>query len=435
LLFLETFFTRLGIPAADNIVGVEGVVRFMRVRDPVHGDIVIDPAAKSVMATMAMQRLRGIKQLGLTHLVYPGCVHTRFDHSLGTYHMAKRLYQSSVEKPCGEELAAVSCAALLHDASHMPFGHTLEEEFGLFGRHDRSERMRRVLLDEEVKAVLVHHGLYDFVANILLEELPKSHYFLTDIVKSTIDADVLDYLRRDTYFAGLVHNYDDRVLDSFTVVDGRLVYRLVHKGLDRPDARSELVHLLRLRYYLTERLYYHHAKIAASVMLAKAVEKADFSESYLAGLTDELLLEKCRQQAVERSDHDLLALLAALKWRRLYKRAFVHATDDALLALWHDRHHFEAQVAHKAGLNPTEVGVYCGPQGVLKEANVTVLTRRGSLALSQGEYGDTRELAEQYGRLSRFYVFAPADKVEPVRTAVEAILNRRSEYRKDLTSL
>ena len=136
----------------------------MRVRDPVHGDIVIDPAAKSILATKAMQRLRGIKQLGLTHLVYPGCVHTRFDHSLGTYHMAKRLYQSSVDSSCCEELAAVSCAALLHDASHMPFGHTLEEEFGLFGHHDCGERVSKVLHDEEVKDALARHGLYDVVA-------------------------------------------------------------------------------------------------------------------------------------------------------------------------------------------------------------------------------------------------------------------------------
>jgi len=407
----------------------------MRVRDPVHGDIVIDPAAKSILATKAMQRLRGIKQLGLTHLVYPGCVHTRFDHSLGTYHMAKRLYQSSVDSSCCEELAAVSCAALLHDASHMPFGHTLEEEFGLFGHHDCGERVSKVLHDEEVKDALARHGLYDVVAKVLLDSLPQSHRYLTDIVKSTIDADVLDYLRRDAYFAGLVHNYDDRLLDGFTVVDGRLVYRLIHKGLDRPDARSELVHLLRLRYYLTERLYYHHAKISASVMLAKIVEKTGLGEAHLVGLTDELLLEECRQHAIQRSDHGLLALLEALKWRRLYKRAFVHAADKALFTLWQNRGSFEAQVAQKAGLNPIDVGIYCGPEGVLKEASVTVLTRRGSMPLSHSENGGTSDLAEQYGRLSRFYVFAPADKVEPVRMAVEEILDRKSEYRKDLTSL
>ncbi|MBS3873291.1 MAG: HD domain-containing protein [Firmicutes bacterium] len=407
----------------------------MRVRDPVHGDILIDPAAKDVLATKAMQRLRGLKQLGLTHLVYPGCVHTRFDHSLGTYHMAKRLYHSSVDESCREELAAVSCAALLHDAAHMPFGHTLEEEFGLFGRHDRAERMTMVLNDTEVKSALLGHGLYDFVVNILLDTLPESRRYLTDIVKSTIDADVLDYLRRDAYFAGLVHNYDDRVLESFTVVDGRLVYRLVHKGLPRPDARSELVHLLRLRYYLTERLYYHHAKIAASVMLAKVVQKVGFSEAHLAQLTDELLLEDCRRHAVESSDHDLLSLFEALKWRRLYKRAFVHAADQSLLARFNNVRQFESLIAQKTGLNPIEVGVYCGPRGVLKEANITILTRRGCEPLSQGENGDIGELAEQYRRLPRFYVFAPADKVAPVRLAVEEMLNCRSEYRKDLTSL
>ncbi|MBT9157512.1 MAG: hypothetical protein DDT36_00494 [Firmicutes bacterium] len=407
----------------------------MRVRDPIHGDIVIDQVAKELLDTQALQRLRGVKQLGLTHYVYPGCVHTRFDHSLGTYHMARRLYQGAVGNPCPTELLAVGCAALLHDVGHMPFGHTLEEEFSLFAKHDSKERLARVLSDTEVGVILSRAGLYGQVADILLETLPRAESYLSEIIKGTIDADVLDYLRRDAYFAGLVHDYDDRVLDNFSVRDGRLVYRLVHKGLDRPDARSELVHLLRLRYYLTERLYYHHAKLAAGTMLAKMVERAGFTEGELLALTDEGLLAQCLSRATERHDTALWALADNLRWRRLYKRAFVQVADDALALLWQQRFYYEGVIAEAVGLDPTEVGIYLGPRGVLKEAEVTVLTKRGSEPLSLEESGDIAALARQYAALARFYVFAPPDKTQQVRRVVEDMLGRPSEYRKDLMSL
>jgi len=407
----------------------------MRIRDPVHGDITVDPVARELLDTKLLQRLRGIKQLGLTYLVYPGAVHTRFEHSLGTYHMAKRLYLTLNDEPSNATLVALGCAALLHDVGHLPYGHTLEEEFALFGKHDSKERITKALDTLEVKAILTRAGLFNEVSAILLDRLPRSQAYLTEIIKGTIDADVLDYLRRDAYFAGLVHNYDDRILDNFVVMDGRLIYRLVHKGLPRPDARSELVHLLRLRYYLTERLYYHHAKLSAGVMLAKLVTRAGFTEALLESMTDGELLERGLQRAKDRNDGQLMALAEGLSRRKLYKRAFVHTADRTLEQVWQDRGRFEELIADEAGLAKDEVGLYLGPRGVMKEAGVTVLTKDGCLPLASRESQDIEALALQYANLTRFYVFAPAEKSLVVRLAVERILGRTSEYRKDLTSL
>ncbi|MFN8642636.1 MAG: hypothetical protein U0802_13660 [Candidatus Binatia bacterium] len=78
------------------------------------------------------------------------------------------------------------------------------------------------------------------------------------MIASTVDADLLDYLRRDAYFTGLAHDYDDRVFRYFTVADDHLALSMVKHGMDRPDARSEVIQLLRMRYFLTERVYYHH---------------------------------------------------------------------------------------------------------------------------------------------------------------------------------
>src|SRR5690606_34181616 len=103
----------------------------MLVRDPVHGDIVLDAVQAAVLDRPEVQRLRGIKQLGLAYLVYPGALHTRFDHSLGVCAMAQRIVASlrAQGAEVADELArAIGIAALLHDATHVPFGHTFEDE-------------------------------------------------------------------------------------------------------------------------------------------------------------------------------------------------------------------------------------------------------------------------------------------------------------------
>ena len=408
----------------------------MEIRDPIHGDIHVDKLAEELIDTAAMQRLRGIKQLGFTHLVYPGCVHTRFDHSLGTYHVAKLLYDKVVTQPDRLDRLALGAAALLHDVGHMPFGHTLEDEFALYPRHDSRERVRQVLELPELKNILETHGAYELVTKILFKELPYDRRYLSELVSSsTIDADVLDYLRRDAYFAGLVHNYDDRVLNNFEIIDGGLVYRLVNKGMERSDSRSELVHLLRLRYYLTERLYYHHAKVSAGVMVAKAVERAQITETELACLSDELLLHRCSLKANYLADAELLKLVLRLRNRNLYKRAFVAASDNTLLSHWHKRKTFEAAIATAAGITESEVGVYVGPLGVFKEASVPVLTRSGVHPWYLGEGADIAALNEQYRQLTRFYVFTPEEYVAKVQPIVEAMLGKPSEYQRDLISL
>src|SRR5690606_39688109 len=84
----------------------------------------------------------------------------------------------------------------------------------------------------------------------------------SDVCSSDLlDADLLDYLRRDSYFAGLRQDYDDRIYSYFCIEDGQLACDLTKRGLERHDARSEIVHLLRMRYFLTERVYFHHAKV------------------------------------------------------------------------------------------------------------------------------------------------------------------------------
>src|SRR6185503_11647109 len=182
----------------------------MLIRDPIHGDVSLSPLEAAVLDLPAVQRLRGIKQLGTAHLVYPGAVHTRFDHSLGASAVSHRIV-AAVRRhgldvsPRLEEL--IGAATLLHDVTHVPFGHTLEDERRLFTRHDKGSRLSD-LLAGELGDQLERLGVRAEIAALLGAQSGSVPSWAAEIVSSTIDADLLDYLRRDAYFAGLAQNYD-----------------------------------------------------------------------------------------------------------------------------------------------------------------------------------------------------------------------------------
>ena len=109
------------------------------VRDAVHGDIELDDLEIELIDTPEFQRLRGIKQLGTAYLVFPSATHTRFEHSIGTAWMARRLIDAvrRTRMLSRDEEIRIRCAALLHDVTHIPFGHTLEDERRVLPRRDR----------------------------------------------------------------------------------------------------------------------------------------------------------------------------------------------------------------------------------------------------------------------------------------------------------
>src|SRR5207244_1826432 len=138
-------------------------------------------------------------------------------------------------------------------------------------RHDKDHaRVQYFLEDSSVGRILEREGIQSAV----ISALTTGGTLQSDIVSGAISADLLDYLRRDTYFCGLAQNYDSRIFESFVVENGRLVMELEKGGVLRRDAMSELVNLLRIRYTLSERVYFHHTKIASGAMISKAVELA-----------------------------------------------------------------------------------------------------------------------------------------------------------------
>ncbi len=418
------------------------------IRDAVHGDMAFDPVTEmAVIDTRELQRMRGIKQLGTASLVYPTAVHTRFDHSLGTACVAKRMIAGLRDRGVRierEDAELVSIASLVHDVTHIPFGHTFEDERRLFERHDTPERTRAFLSRGELGKVLVGMGRAERVAD-LLTRAPSVQPFLWQIVAGTICADLLDYLARDAYFCGLSQRYDDRIFRYFNVVGGQLVLEAQKDGIVREDAVSEIVNLLRLRYFLSERVYFHHAKTASGAMISKAVELClarGLKLAELFTLKDESLFEHLRTRFGRHKEIE--ELLDRIENRRIYKRAYVltrsvgEAIQNDLIAKYHtdaaERGRAESTLARRIKLDENDVIVYCPSAGMsLKEADVPVRIGIGpARKLSDLHLPEVEELRQKHKNLWRFYVFVNPERPDAVRElarAAETYFCRRNELR------
>jgi HD superfamily phosphohydrolase len=301
------------------------------ITDPVHADIRLTELERRIVDSPPFQRLRRVKQLGATHLVYPGATHTRFSHALGAVEAAQMLLDIVVEqrdepnaradlfaewerdedrggpsalKRIAEAVVLTRLGALLHDLCHVPFGHTVEDELRLLTPHDENrDRFDGLWLHIDATArEAIENGkslsgrrLLDDLLPIILSGLDKdgeseegedpgvarglSYPFAQDIVGNTISADLMDYIARDHLFTGLPAAFGHRFLDSFYVSPStdphkpqRMILRVVKRGRERKDTLTELLKFLRYRYELSERALAHHAKLAADAMVGKLLQ-------------------------------------------------------------------------------------------------------------------------------------------------------------------
>ncbi len=203
------------------------------IRDPIHGFIGISEWERDILNHPVLQRLRRIRQLGLSEMVYPGSVHTRFEHSLGVMHVASRMFSEICKrspdllKELGYERAGldrqhalIRITALIHDVGHAPFSHATEElmerEEGEVVSHERysasvvEHLLRDVIADNPVNTA--NYGIRaDEVTALLAEETRLGHQELVwrELISGQLDADRADYLLRDSYHAGVEYGRYD----------------------------------------------------------------------------------------------------------------------------------------------------------------------------------------------------------------------------------
>lgn len=415
-------------------------MRARKLRDAVHKDIYLSAEEVAAVDTPQVQRLRGIRQLGAAYYVYPSAQHSRFEHCLGTCWMAKRIVgqiESSGSFAFPEtQKRAVFLASLVHDVTHIPFGHTFEDERRLLERHDRNRRRFEHLLgDSELGELLRSSEPGRLALRILSPQagLPEPLRYLQQIVSGTICADLLDYLKRDNYFCGLSYEFDERVFHYFRIAEGRLALDMQQDGFFRRDALSEVTNLLRIRYVLSERVYYHHAKIAAGVIISKAIEralKAGLTDEDLCALTDDALIYYLAQRFG--ADAALVELLEDFRRRRLFKRCYMlsrqigPASVAEMVRKYHlnegdSRGEAERRIAGALGADEHRVALYCAPaEMALKEADVPVTIPGGKMTrLSDLNSEEIQVLKSQHQQLWKLYVFLSPALAEKVARAGE----------------
>lgn len=247
------------------------------VRDPIHGLILLHPEEWKVVDTRAFQRLRGVQQLAMTHLVYPGARHSRFEHCIGAAHVAGRLASSIDLAPDDIRTRRMRMAALAHDLGHGPFSHVSEEIF--------EKRTDGKSGHENISAAIVRHDpqvrdamgadMADWVADLLSRrEHGARRSFERDVVAGPADADKMDYLLRDSHFCGVKYGeYDlDKVIETAREVKPTLG-KEVFLGFSDQGVFC-LEEMLLARYHMHRQVYGHKTRVATDRMLVRAMELA-----------------------------------------------------------------------------------------------------------------------------------------------------------------
>jgi len=246
------------------------------IRDPIHGDVLLPQDIRSLIDTHTFQRLRYIQQLATCHFAFPSATHTRFSHSIGAFHLARRLvthlqriYPGAISELDGR---LVTYGALLHDIGHPPFSHMLEtpEVFATYASHEAWGK--RLLLDPEgdlrsaMTSLVGEEGLSRLIDILEAKvELPALH----EIISSQLDVDRLDYLIRDQRFTGVETGGLDitRLFRAIRLTEqGRLA--VGRDGL--PIVESYLV----MRWHMYYLVYFHRISVLTQLYITKALKRA-----------------------------------------------------------------------------------------------------------------------------------------------------------------
>ncbi|MCB9188874.1 MAG: HD domain-containing protein [Flavobacteriales bacterium] len=232
--------------------------------DPVYGFISTPyDSILKIIDHPYFQRLRRIKQLGLTHMVYPGALHTRFHHAMGCTHLMRQAIEtlrSNGHEITENEAEGVILAILLHDIGHGPFSHALEHSI-VKGMHH--EELSLVFMNE---LNIEFNGILDTAIAIFKNEYHKK--FLHQLVSSQLDMDRLDYLKRDSFYTGVSEGVvsNQRIIKMLDIVNDELV--IVEKGI---YSIEKFIVARRLMYW---QVYLHKTVISAEFMLVKVLERA-----------------------------------------------------------------------------------------------------------------------------------------------------------------
>src|ERR687896_231303 len=302
------------------------------ITDPVHQYIRFSDVERELVDTPIFQRLRRIRQLAGAHLVYPSAQHSRFEHSLGTMHVAGYAGETLLTKGYldNEDLVQeLRLAALLHDIGHGPFSHLFEEVLEARCKTSHEDMGRKIISYSEVSDIVRKYG-YNSSDICKLSFGESNVKFFNEIIAGGLSADSMDYLSRDGFFTGVEYGKIDyhRLISSFEIVSNG------HLAINR-SALYSFESMLISRYEMFKAVYFHKTVRSAEVMLLHSITLADEQlnltdtvlDNYL-NLTDETTLEYIR--SLGDRNKSAVKLAADYNARRLLKcvyEKFLHKRD------------------------------------------------------------------------------------------------------------
>lgn len=427
--------------------------RYKSIRDPLYGFIGLSEEETKLIDTEIFGRLRGIKQLSHAYVAYPSAVHTRFEHSLGVAHIAGRMCDALQLN--GEEKRLVRLAALLHDIGHGPFSHLFENVLQKINPDITKihEKISRLIIenDSEIDSILGSDKKkivellspsqtstnnnklsgYDkkkitdlFSQNDTIDNADKIS-LPSQIVSSSLDADRLDYLRRDSYHMGVAYGLFDLERILYTLRKAEGPYTSLAVDVKGKDA---LENYRIARYLMHVQVYEHHARLAADRMFLQALDVAIHKEkiidrdmlkisspqflSFYKKLDDNFIYNLIMNDP---NAHFSKTILGQIKRRKLLKRACQFEPkaipDLKTKHRLHDMTQEEldakaAEVAKDLGLKEHEIIFY------KSDILMKLFGRADLLLLDDDKVYDMKEMSPIFteGRVIEFYVFGPEDK-------------------------
>lgn len=309
------------------------------IRDPIHGNIELGEIELRLLDTPQMQRLRHIKQNGLCHLVYPAMNSTRFEHSLGVMHLAGKVAD---HLGLEEDRQNLRIAGLLHDIGHCAFSHISDRILSSYD-FDHEKNSSRIILETGISDILSGYG----ISPEKISDLVTGKGNLSKIISSEIDVDKMDYLMRDSYYAGVAYGIIDveRVIHTLKLSGGELV--VGSGGLVAAER------LLIARNMMYQTIYRHHTKRIVDAMFANAIDS---------------LLESGKltyEKFIVMDDIDIVYLLRnsggyageimnRIDTRKLFKRVFVEKINKTLESfrteILENRKEIENKISDESGI-------------------------------------------------------------------------------------
>ncbi len=298
------------------------------IRDVLWGHIYLTPELETLTKSVSFMRLTRIMQLGPAFFVYPGATHTRAAHSIGVYHLAKRILihlasQGAVTWMTPEGIKSFLCAALLHDVGHFPYTHSLKE----LPLTSHEELTGRIILKEPIKSLVGNTGADPYLAAAITDQnLPSNNNeelaFYRRLLSGVLDPDKLDYLNRDARNCGVPYGVQD-----VDFIIGRL-----HPDKERGvviDSKGipSVESILFAKYLMYKTVYWHKGVRSATAMVKKALitglQCGKISSDDLYNLDDQGLFH-----LLETEKHPLFQLAKNVKQGQLYSVLFEKSFDS-----------------------------------------------------------------------------------------------------------